>query len=71
MRAFNPEMIKKRRLKLGLTQQELAKIAGTSREYLIEIEKGRKMPKALMIAKIAYALKVRESYFFVDDVCYS
>ncbi len=69
MRVFNHEMIKNRRLKLKLTQQKLAKLAGTSREYVVEIEKGRKIPKATLIARLAQALKVRESYFFVDDVC--
>lgn len=68
MRIYNHEKIRERRIKLGLTQEELAKKAGTSREYLIEIEKGRKIPKAPMIAKIATALKVRESYFFVNHV---
>jgi DNA-binding XRE family transcriptional regulator len=65
LRSFSPERVRQRRLDLSLTQAQLAMKAGTGREYLIEIEKGRKMPKATMIAKIAYALGVRESYFFV------
>lgn len=64
MRLYRPDRIRKRRLQLEFTQEMLARKAGTSREYIIEIEKGRKIPKAPMLAKIAYALKVRESYFF-------
>jgi transcriptional regulator with XRE-family HTH domain len=69
MRVFCPDRIKDRRHKLGLTQDELARKAGTSREYVVEIEKGKTTPKATLITKLAQALKVRESYFFVDDVC--
>lgn len=69
MRSFCYTRIKDRRHKLGLTQATLAQKAGTSREYVVEIEKGKKTPKAPLIAKLAYALKVRESYFFVNDVC--
>ena len=65
MRSFSPERVRQRRLDLSLTQAQLAMRVGTGREYLVEIEKGRKVPKATMIAKIAHALRVRESYFFV------
>jgi transcriptional regulator with XRE-family HTH domain len=71
MRIFCPAKIKYRRNKLGLTQDALAKKAGTSREYVVEIEKGKTTPKATLIANLAQALRVRESYFFVDDVCNS
>ncbi|MEW6417250.1 MAG: helix-turn-helix transcriptional regulator [Nitrospirota bacterium] len=68
MRIFCPTKIKERRNKLGLTQAELAKKAGTAREYVVEIERGKAIPRASMIAKLANALRVRESYFFVDGV---
>ena len=68
MRVFSPSKIKERRHKLGLTQAELAKKAGTAREYLVEIERGKSIPGASLIARLAHVLKVRESYFFVDNV---
>lgn len=68
MRNYNHERIRKRRLKMGLSQTELARNAGISREHLIEIEKGRSLPKVDMLSRIAYALNVRESYFFAESV---
>ena len=65
MRQFNPEKIRKRRQRLGMTQLQLAKMAGTAREYVAEIERGRSVPSATFIAKFADALGVKESYFFV------
>lgn len=65
MKTFDPDRVRQRRTQLGLTQLQLAIRAGTGREYVVEIEKGRKIPKATMLAKIADALKVRVSYFFV------
>lgn len=68
MRIFDHDRIKERRQRLGLSQEELAISAGLTREHLIEIEKGRSIPKADMVAKIARALGVKGSYFFVDAV---
>ncbi len=68
MRSFDPGRVKQRRNRLKLTQAELATRAGTAREYLVEIEKGRKVPKATTLAKIADALRVRVGYFFVERV---
>ncbi len=68
MRTFDPDRVKQRRNRLKLTQAELATRAGTAREYLVEIEKGRKVPKATTLAKIADALNVRVGYFFVERV---
>ncbi|RTH04553.1 hypothetical protein CSW50_02435 [Thermus scotoductus] len=36
--------IRQRRLELGMTQQELASRVGISRQYLTEIETGRRKP---------------------------
>ena len=68
MRTFDPGRVKQRRNRLKLTQAELASRAGTAREYLVEIEKGRKVPKATTLAKIADALHVRVGYFVVERV---
>ena len=68
MRIFDHNKIRRRREKLRLSQVKLAVYAGLSREHLIEIEKGRSMPKVDMLAKIAGALNVKESYFFVNAV---
>jgi len=67
MRIFTPSKIKERRKELNITQAELAIKAGTARVYIIELEHGKKIPRVTMIAKIAYALEVSESYFFVND----
>ncbi len=64
MRRFDPEKIKKRRMRLGMTQLQLARAVGTAREYIAEIERGRSVPSATFIAKFADALSVKESYFF-------
>lgn len=68
MRSYCPKRIRDRRLAKGITQQELADKIGTSRIYINEIERGKKVPRATMLARIAKALNVRESYFFVNDV---
>jgi transcriptional regulator with XRE-family HTH domain len=65
MRVFSPEKIKERRNSLRLTQGELARRAGTARVYIAQIERGKSNPTASLLAKIANALKVRVSYFFV------
>lgn len=69
MRTFCPSKIKNRRNQKKISQQRLAEMVGTSRIYILEIEKGKKIPRATMLTKLAQALKVRESYFFVNDVC--
>jgi transcriptional regulator with XRE-family HTH domain len=68
MRIFKHDRIKERRQRLRLSQKELAISAGLTREHLIEIEKGRSIPKVNTITKIARALRVKEGYFFVDGV---
>lgn len=50
--------VRERRLKLGLTQQELADRAGLHRSYLGDIELGRRNVTIESIAKIARALEV-------------
>jgi len=64
---FCPEKIRKRRLKLGLTQQALAKASGISREHLSVIEAGKANPRINTISKIANALGVSAGYFFARN----
>lgn len=65
---FNPGRIKERRQKLRLTQQELSKLSGIPRSYLVQIENGKNDPKASTLTKIANALRVNAGYFFVNCV---
>lgn len=51
-----PEKIKGERLRRGMTLDELAEAAGTSRQYLIQIEKGRNQPSERMLGRIADGL---------------
>lgn len=46
-----------RKLK-GLTQTELAKIVGISKGHLAAIEKGKRQPKIIIIARIAAHLNI-------------
>lgn len=52
------ENIKKMRLRGKLTQERLAEIAGINAKYLGEIERGEKNPTALVVYKLAHALRV-------------
>lgn len=55
-------------MRLKLTQAALAANAKTAREYINELERGRKTPGAAILAKLAGALRVKEDYFFVNSV---
>lgn len=57
MAAF-AETIKKRRLDLGLTQQELGRKAGVEGPYISQIEKGEKVPSMDVAARLAEALEL-------------
>lgn len=70
MRVFSPEKIRARRQRLGITQEKLAQHADITRTHMSAVEHGKAMPTAGIVAKVAYALKVKESYFFVDAVSY-
>ncbi len=60
--------IKERRAKYGLTQEELAKIAGVRRETITHLEQGRYNPSLLMAYKIARALNSSvEEIFIIED----
>jgi len=70
MRVFSPEKIQERRQRLGITQEKLAQYADITRTHMSSVEHGKAMPTAGIVAKLAYALRVSESYFFVDAVSY-
>lgn len=70
MRIFNPGKIRERRQRLGITQSKLAQTVDISRTHMYDVEQGKAMPTAGIIAKVAFALRVRESFFFVDAVSY-
>lgn len=50
------EKIRGERLRAGMTLDELAEAARTSRQYLIQIEKGRSQPSDQMLGRIAGGL---------------
>lgn len=53
------EVVRAERLKLGLSQDELAHRSGLNRVYMGEVERGEKSVSIETIAKIAAALKVK------------
>ena len=53
--------IRKRRLSLDLTQEELAEKVGISRAYMGFIEQSRNVPSLETLEKIARVLKVKVS----------
>lgn len=61
--------IKQCRLKNGIiTQEELAKKIGVSRQTIISIEKGRFVPSTILAIKIANVFKQSvESIFFFKE----
>jgi transcriptional regulator with XRE-family HTH domain len=56
------ERLRKARDELGLTQTELAKIAGISRSALVHYETGGTVPGGLELIKLSNTLKVTPNY---------
>jgi transcriptional regulator with XRE-family HTH domain len=56
--------IRERRIRLGLTQQELAKLIGMTYQQVFKYEKGVSRIAAGRLHQIAWALDVEVSYFF-------
>lgn len=59
--------IKRLRKNKRMTLTELAKVTGLTKGYLSQIEKSSKTPPFSTLDKIAYALGVDITYFFVND----
>lgn len=55
------QAVRERRNSMGLSQEELAHLAGLHRTYVGSIERGERNPSLLNIARIAHALKLRPS----------
>ncbi len=60
--------LKRERRKAGLTQTELAELAGTTQVTISEIETGNREPHASTLRKLARALGVEVADFFVEPV---
>ena len=56
--------VKKLRNKLGVSQEELADLAGLDRTYITSVESGRRNISIVNIEKLANALKVTLKEFF-------
>lgn len=67
MKSFSHHKVRELRKKRGLTQDQLARRAGLTNNGLIQVECGRRAPKASTLAALADALKVKTDVFFVDE----
>mgnify|MGYP001030860643 FL=1 len=56
--------VKKLRNKLGVSQEELADLAGLDRTYITSVESGHRNISIVNIEKLANALKVTLKEFF-------
>ena len=57
--------LKKYREKKGLTQEQLAGLAGVSRQSIISIEKGHYIPTTILALKLATVLNTKIEELFV------
>ena len=62
--------IKKRRKFLGFSQAKLAEKAGTSTNYIAQIEQQNRYPAPEMLEKIAAALEIDSPQLYSQDVNY-
>ena len=60
--------VKAHRTKLGLSQEELADMAGVHRTYMGAVERAEKNISALSLAKIAKALKIKPEKLLVEKI---
>ena len=56
--------IKEKRVRLGISQKELAENVGISQSFLCDIEQGRSKPSIDTAIKIAQVLNVADIKFF-------
>lgn len=63
------DVIRVRRMNMGMSQQELADIAGVHRTYISDIERGARNLTVTTVGKIAAALETTSSrlYRLTDD----
>ena len=52
------EIIKNKRIKLGISQNKLAKLVGITQPFMNEIESGRKNPSIEVLQKICLELSI-------------
>ena len=57
-------MAERRRMAGGMTQQDLAGLAGVSRQTIVAVERGRYNPSVKLALKLARALLVRVEDLF-------
>jgi transcriptional regulator with XRE-family HTH domain len=60
--------IKAHRTKQGLSQEELAELAGVHRTYMGAVERAEKNISALSLAKIAKALKIKPEKLLMEKI---
>jgi putative transcriptional regulator len=59
--------IKEMRTKLGLTQEELADMAGVRRETIVFLEQGKYIPSLKLAHDVAKILKAKIDYLFIFE----
>lgn len=59
------EIIKKRRIEKGLSQNKLAKLVGITQPFMNEIESGKKSPSVEVLIKICEELDI--TMFSTDE----
>jgi transcriptional regulator with XRE-family HTH domain len=52
------DIIKRKRIELGLSQNQLAKLVGITQPFMNEIENGRKAPSVDVLFKICEQLEI-------------
>ncbi len=60
--------VQTKRKAAGLTQEDLAKVAGVTRQTIISIEKGNYVPSVVLAMKIAdcFNMKVEDVFYLVS-----
>lgn len=60
--------LREERKRVGLSQEELAKLVGTNRQTIHDVEYGKRDPRGSLMVKIAHCLNRRvEEIFFISD----
>lgn len=60
--------VKRRRLELGLTQEQLAELSGFSQQYLSDLENGRRNPTVVSLWELAQALDTTPIALITPDI---